>query len=140
VALILFVLFIAGTLPWGGTAAAPSANQTTSTGPPELSTPQTATPLVPLIGRLVYTRPPLAPNGEPWPAASGYLAGFEESRMNGSSVLTVDNRKTDSDMLVKLYVRLGPRPTAIRVLFLKQEIGSRWKVLRPGPTIFVIRI
>ena len=74
------------------------------------------------LGHL-YTRPALDPNGQPWPNTSSYLAGFGQFNMNGASAVTVDNRENNSDVLVKVYYRVGPRPTAIRVLFLKQTTG-----------------
>ena len=52
--------------------------------------------------------------------------------MNGLSMLTVDNRQSNSDMVVKLYVRFGPRPTAVRALFLKARDWIRLETIAPG--------
>jgi hypothetical protein len=81
----------------------------------------------------MYIRPELDPYGQPWPAASGYLAGFEQSRMEGLTTITVDNGKINSDMLVKLYVRVGPHPAAVRVLFLKAKDRFKMEAITAGP-------
>ena len=80
-----------------------------------------------------YAKPALTPLGNPWPAISGYLPEYAQLNTNGRSSLTVDNQQNDSDMLVKLYIRVGPRPTAVRVLFLKAKDSFEIETIAPGP-------
>jgi hypothetical protein len=67
-----------------------------------------------------YSRPALAPNGQPWPSTSAYLVGLNEpASADGNSLVTVDNKRNSSDMLVKLFDRRFERPTAVKVFFLR---------------------
>ena len=50
----------------------------------------------------VYSRPKIAPNGVPWPESPSYLKNYPELNGEGSSDVTVDNSKNDSDVFVKL--------------------------------------
>jgi hypothetical protein len=50
-----------------------------------------------------FVRPALAPNGTPWPKESAYLDGFQKRDQGGSSVVTIDNRQTNSDMSVRMF-------------------------------------
>ncbi len=86
----------------------------------------------PLSPRPHYQRPALAPNGSPWPRSSGYL--LEQSE-DGNSVITVDNSRNDSDMLVKLFDHRFKRPAAVRMIFLYAHTkSSRSKTLRQAAT------
>ena len=49
-----------------------------------------------------YVRPAAAPNGQPWPAAAGYVKGYQQLHSNGLSTVTVDNSRNDSEVFVKL--------------------------------------
>jgi hypothetical protein len=53
--------------------------------------------------RPVYARPALAPNGTPWPTESAYLDGLPKRNQGGNSVVTIDNRQTNSDMSVRMF-------------------------------------
>lgn len=78
-----------GPKPYSQTAPAPSAAPTTSL-PTAAPSPQR------------YARPATAPNGQPWPTAASYIAGYPRSHTDGLSSVTVDNSRNDSDVFVKL--------------------------------------
>lgn len=44
----------------------------------------------------------VAPNGQPWPIAAGYVKDYQQSHTNGLSTVTVDNSRNDSEVFVKL--------------------------------------
>ena len=64
-----------------------------------------------------YVRPASAPNGRPWPAGSGYVAGYELLNDGGLSEITVDNTANDTDMFVKLFSLDGPTAQPVRTFF-----------------------
>lgn len=47
-------------------------------------------------------RPVVAPNGQPWPVAAGYVKGYQQLHTAGLSTVTVDNSRNDSEVFVKL--------------------------------------
>jgi hypothetical protein len=49
-----------------------------------------------------YVRPAVAPNGQPWPSATGYVKGYQQLHSSGLSTVTVDNSRNDSEVFVKL--------------------------------------
>lgn len=50
----------------------------------------------------VEVRPAVAPNGQPWPVAAGYVKGYKQLHTNGLSTVMVDNSRNDSEVFVKL--------------------------------------
>ena len=44
-----------------------------------------------------------APNGEPWPAASGYVEGYPVGNLGGEMQVQVDNTANSSPVFVKVY-------------------------------------
>ncbi len=44
-----------------------------------------------------------APNGEAWPAQSGYIEGYKVGNLGGYTQLTIDNSHNPSDSFVKLF-------------------------------------
>jgi hypothetical protein len=66
-----------------------------------------------------YVRPATAPNGVPWPAASGYVEGYEQDFPEGHSELTVDNARNDSDLFAKLFALDAVPERPVRIFFLK---------------------
>ena len=64
-----------------------------------------------------YVRPAVAPNGQPWPTASGYLEGFELRHTGGLSRVTVDNSQNSSDVLVELVSLEGAEASVARRLY-----------------------
>lgn len=73
-----------------------------------------------------YVKPPLAPNGRPWPLNSGYLQDYPEESSPGLSTITVDNAQSSADVLVKLFSLDTDTPVAVRVFFIRA--GSRFAV------------
>ncbi|CAM5794734.1 J domain-containing protein [Rhizobacter fulvus] len=61
-----------------------------------------------------FVRPTTAPNGQPWPAGSGYVAGYELLNDGGLSEITVDNANNDTDMFVKLFSLDGVTAQPVR--------------------------
>jgi len=51
----------------------------------------------------LYTRPPQAPNGNPWPKTTAYVSGYPLLNANGLSTVTIDNSQNSSDVSVKLF-------------------------------------
>jgi hypothetical protein len=47
--------------------------------------------------------PPVAPNGEPWPAQSGYVEGFPVGNKGADMQLTLDNSSNASAVFIKVY-------------------------------------
>ncbi len=75
-----------------------------------------------------YVRPTTAPNGQPWPVASGYLAGYEMLNDGGLSEITVDNSTNDTDMFVKLFSLDGATAQPVRSFFVRAR--SRFTLVR----------
>jgi hypothetical protein len=61
----------------------------------------------------------VAPNGEPWPAQSGYVGGYGVRNSGGLSELTIDNRRNDADMFVRLFALDGPQAYAVRTVLVR---------------------
>jgi hypothetical protein len=124
---ILFGIFLGGMRdnitppnPVVAQTSNPTMNAPAQTAVPDM-TPQVASPEPPALIRrftYAYTRPSLAPNGEPWPTVSGYMTGYPFRNADGQSSLTIDNRKKDSDVIVKLYDLGASPPTPVRVMLL----------------------
>lgn len=64
-----------------------------------------------------YVRAASAPNGERWPARSGYIDGYGQMNKGGRSEIAVDNADNDTDMFVKLVSLDGPTPSPVRTFF-----------------------
>ena len=72
-----------------------------------------------------------APNGTEWPAAAGYLPGYDVDATGGYSTLTIDNTSNDYDVYVKLSFP-GATPAAVyrhvyiprRHMFTMEELPS----------------
>lgn len=65
-----------------------------------------------------YHRPPLAPNGKPWPKYSGYVAGYPRLQTGGPSSVTIDNGQNEHDFFVKLVSLNGPTAHPVREIYL----------------------
>ncbi len=59
----------------------------------------------------------VAPNGEPWPADSGYLSGFPVDNEGSGMEINVDNGANDSPVLVKVFDL--ERRTNVRHVYVK---------------------
>ena len=82
-------------------------------GPKPYEATPAPTPVVP-----AYVRPTNAPNGQPWPTKSAYVAGYQRLHRNGLSSVTVDNAQNDSDVFVKLVSLSGPKAFPVRTFFI----------------------
>lgn len=63
-------------------------------------------------------RPPLAPNGLPWPTRAGYLDGVAVGNAEGNSALTLDNSNNAFDVFAKLVSTDGTSDMAVREFFI----------------------
>lgn len=86
----------------------------------------------PLMPGVVYARANTAPDGQPWPATASYLGGFDLRNTAGLSSVTVDNVRSESDILVKLYYLDGEKPHAVRVFFIPARASFKAEKLNPG--------
>jgi hypothetical protein len=75
---------------------------------------------------------PLAPNGMPWPEATGYVAGYARLRMDGASSVVLDNSHNDADVFAKLFTLDAAPPVSIRTVFVKAGETFRLDTVRPG--------
>jgi DnaJ domain len=64
-----------------------------------------------------YARARAAPNGQPWPVGSGYVAGYQRLNESGLSQIVVDNSRNDMDMFAKLVSLDGPTAYPVRTVF-----------------------
>lgn len=62
-------------------------------------------------------RPISAPNGESWPAESGYIDGYQQGNMGGEAKIVLDNSAHDHDALVILFDL--DKQVAVRHVFLR---------------------
>ncbi len=76
-------------------------------------------PTVAAVPTRRYIRPPFAPDGQPWPSASGYLTGYLPADTRGRSVLTIDNTQNGSDVCAALFEHRFEHPTPVRVFLLR---------------------
>jgi hypothetical protein len=83
-------------------------------------------------GSTGYVRPAAAPNGQPWPARSGYVAGYPVANDEGLSEVMLDNSRNDADMFVKLVSLDGPSPVPVRTVFVAAHRRFRISDLNIG--------
>lgn len=72
-----------------------------------------------------YSRPPVAPNGNPWPEAAAYVPGYPVDHDDGYSNVTVDNTRNDGDVFVKLVSLDEDTAYPVRQFYI--PAGSRFK-------------
>lgn len=106
-----------------------------ATGKPTVVTPTIAELAVPR--NPLFDRPTHAPNGAPWPTASGYVAGYPRLAVGGDAEVVVDNTRGQNDLLVKLVRRDAPQPTAVRVVVVRA--GKTFPLKRVGPARYDMR-
>ncbi|MBI3697768.1 MAG: J domain-containing protein [Acidobacteria bacterium] len=94
----------------------PSKRNPPSPGLPVVTPTEVAPVPAPPVVRPSYVRPALAPNGEPWPAVTGYIHGYQELHTDGLSSVRVDNSQNDSDVFAKLVEQ---ERLAVRVFFIR---------------------
>jgi curved DNA-binding protein CbpA len=105
----------------------------------EPSNPLPQKPFIVDVGPRIpsYVRSAFAPNGEPWPAVSGYVKGYAKRSTGGLSTVTVDNSKNDSDVFVKLHTLETAQFQVVRVFFIKA--GGRFTVRNVLPGNYDVR-
>ena len=79
-----------------------------------------------------YMRPSVTPRGLPWPAHSGYLAGYPVLNGSGLSTLTIDNAASPSDVLLKLVAVDGNTPLPVRTSFVRRGSSFTMENISPG--------
>ena len=79
-----------------------------------------------------YARPSTAPNGEPWPASSDYIAGYQQRNTNGLSQVVLDNSKNSADAFVKIVSVSESEPKTVRNIFLQANDRFTVNNLRAG--------
>jgi len=79
-----------------------------------------------------YARPNLTPRGLPWPTDSGYLPGYPVLNTSGLSMLTVDNSRSRSDVLLKLVAVNGGTPVPVRTSFVRSGSSFTMDAIAPG--------
>jgi hypothetical protein len=88
------------------------------TPPPKGPKPYSAVPPVQSPVVPAYTRPALAPNGQPWPVMAGYIEGYDRLNADGLSSVTIDNTRNDSDVFAKLVSLEGAQAFPVRQVFI----------------------
>ena len=84
---------------------------------------------VPVAG---YARSPAAPNGQSWPARSGYVDGYPLTNTGGLSEVKVDNIGGDADLFVKLVSLDGLAAFPARTFFVAANSHLTLDRLTPG--------
>ena len=73
-----------------------------------------------------------APNGEPYPASAGYVAGYPRLNNNGASILTIDNSRNTEAVFGKLYYLDGSKLEAVRYFYIPGGGGLNLRDISPG--------
>ena len=79
-----------------------------------------------------YTRPATAPNGQPFPERSDYLAGYEVLENTGKSTLNVENTKSESDVYLKLLSHKDGKVGVARHVYVKAGTSFVVQNISPG--------
>jgi hypothetical protein len=82
--------------------------------------------------RPTYDRPVTAPNGQPWPAYSGYVSGYPFTATNGLSTITIDNSGNSSDVFLKLVLLGSGQATPVRVCYIAARSKFKFETVAPG--------
>lgn len=77
-------------------------------------------------------RPLVAPNGQSWPAAAGYVEGYQQLNTNGLSTVTVDNSRNDSEVFVKLVSLDGAQAYPVRQSYIPAFASFTLKKVTAG--------
>jgi DnaJ-domain-containing protein 1 len=65
-----------------------------------------------------YVRRPFAPNGMPWPEASGYIEGYAKLQSDGVGSVTLDNSANRADVFAKLIAHFNSHRSGVRAVFI----------------------
>lgn len=105
-----------------------SAYNTPDTGQPSAAVSDG--PGQPEVSLKTSPRPDTAPNGEAWPKAAGYVAGYPKLLRNGTAAVEIDNSQNASDVFVKLY-HIRPE-RAVRTLYIPAHGSFAVKEIEAG--------
>lgn len=119
-----FWYLVAVSMLWG------VVNNSSNSPPPSGPKPYQATPPAPV--KQEYIKPLTAPNGQPWPASAGYVAGYPRHHTNGRSKVTVDNTQNDSDVFVKLVSIDSDSAYPVRTFYIPQHGAFTLNKVSPG--------
>lgn len=84
------------------------------------------------ISPAAYTRPALAPNGQPFPEVTSYLNGYEVLENSGKSSLNIQNAKNESDVYLKLLSHKEGKVGVARHVYVKAGTDFTVDKLSPG--------
>lgn len=84
------------------------------------------------VEELVYQRPQTAPNGSPWPLATGYIDGFKRLNRLGRSTIQVENYQSGNDFYVKLVHSSKNKHLTVRHAFVKRFESFKFAKVSPG--------
>lgn len=84
------------------------------------------------IPELVYQRPALAPNGQAWPKATGYINGYKRLNRLGRSTIQVENYQSGNDFYVKLVHATKKKQLTVRHAFVKRFESFKFAKVTPG--------
>jgi hypothetical protein len=79
-----------------------------------------------------FVRPPLGPDGRPWPTIPSYIVGIPRLRTGGYSTVKVDNSRCSTDVLAKIFALDSGTPAAVRVFFIPAGSSFTADSLEPG--------
>lgn len=131
-------VIIVGLIVWSGNQedrARPTASASRPSSSPvasQPSSPARAPARRATQAKPAYVRPAVAPNGSPWPARAGYVAGYPVSRADGHSNLTIDNTRNDSDVHLKLISLDGGAERDARHVYIPKGARFTMRTLSPG--------
>lgn len=74
----------------------------------------------------------VAPNGQSWPSAAGYVEGYQQLNTNGLSTVTVDNSRNDSEVFVKLVSLDGAQAYPVRQFYIPAFASFTLKKVTAG--------
>ncbi len=84
------------------------------------------------VEEVVYQRPVLAPNGNPWPLATGYIDGFKRLNRLGRSLIHVENYQSGHDFYVKLVHSSKTKKLTVRHAFVKRFESFKFTKMSAG--------
>ena len=93
----------------------------------------------PPVEEVVFQRPTLAPNGFPWPLATGYIDGYKRLNRIGRSTIQVENYQSGHDFYVKLVHSAQKKHSSVRHAFVKRFESFKFAKVTPGTYYLMYR-
>lgn len=87
----------------------------------------------------IFKSPAKAPNGEPWPVTSGYLAGIPSRAFDGRSTVQIDNRDNVGDVHVKLVSLSAQKPGGVAIRECLVKAGGTFALSSVSPGRYEVR-